>query len=257
MSEAKVIFWDVYGTLLTARRGDLDSLLQRQAELRGAFERTVRNFSLNAVPARLQELFLRGIQAEREARVAEGTAHPEVRVDEIWFKLLEKFRPDEPPTINLAREVALFFERQANPKQLQPRAFEVLTALKQRGQRQGVISNAQFYTPIELSELFREESAGAIRTFESIFDPAFVFFSCDLGVAKPDPLPFRRAVEALTREDIMPDDCVLVGNSPTDDIAPAQQLGFRTVLFAPEAAPDSGVKADLVIHNLGQLLEWL
>ncbi len=257
MSEAEVIFWDVYGTLLTARRGDLDSLLQRQAELRGAFERTVRNFSLNAVPARLQELFLRGIQAERDARVAEGIAHPEVRVDQIWYKLLEKFRPDEPPTINLAREVALFFERQANPKQLQPRAFEVLTTLKQRGQRQGVISNAQFYTPIELSELFREESAGAIRTFESIFDPAFVFFSCDLGVAKPDPMPFRRAVEALTRENIMPDDCLLVGNSPTDDIAPAQQFGFRTVLFAPEAVPNSGVKPDLVIHNLGQLLEWL
>jgi putative hydrolase of the HAD superfamily len=257
MSEAKVIFWDVYGTLLTARRGDLDSLLQRQAGLRGAFERTVRNFRLNVVPARLQELFLRGIQAEREARINEGVAHPEVRVDEIWYKLLEKFRPDESPTINLAREVALFFERQANPKQLQPRAFDVLTSLRQRGQRQGVISNAQFYTPIELSELFREESAGAIRTFESIFDPAFVFFSCDLGVAKPDPTAFRRAVEALTRENIMPDDCLFVGNSLTDDIAPAQQLGFKTVLFAPEAIPDLGAKPDLVIHNLGQLLEWL
>ena len=257
MSETKVIFWDVYGTLLAARRGDLDSLLQRQAELQVAFERTVRNFSLSVVPAQLEEFFLRGIQAEREARVAKGVAHPEVRVDEIWFKLLEKFRPDDPPTINLAREVALFFERQANPKQLQPRAFEVLTAFKKRGLRQGIISNAQFYTPIELSELFREESEGAIRTIESIFDPLFVFFSCDLGLAKPDPAPFRRAVEALTRENIIPDDCVLVGNSPTDDIAPAQQLGFKTVLYAPEAAPDSGVKPDLVIHNLGQLLECL
>src|ERR1041384_4134844 len=100
MSETKVIFWDVYGTLLTARRGDLDSLLQRQAELREAFERTVKNFSLSVVPARLEEFFLRGIQAEREARIAKGVAHPEVRVDEIWFKLLEKFRPDDPPTIN-------------------------------------------------------------------------------------------------------------------------------------------------------------
>jgi len=86
MSDTKVIFWDVYGTLLTAHSGSLDSLFKRETELRLAFERTVRNFNLHAVPARLHDLFLRGIQAEREARVAEGIAHPEVRVDEIWFK---------------------------------------------------------------------------------------------------------------------------------------------------------------------------
>ncbi len=257
MSDTKVIFWDVYGTLLTAHSGSLDSLFKREAELRLAFERTVKSFNLHAVPARLHDLFLRGIQAEREARVAEGIAHPEVRVDEIWFKLLEKFQPEESPTISFAREVALFFERQANPKQLQPRAFEVLTTLKQRGLRQGIISNAQFYTPIELSELLREESGGAIRTYESIFDTQLVFFSFDLGVAKPDFAGFRRAVEALTRENIMPDDCVFVGNSPANDIAPARHVGFRVVLFAPEAVPDSAAKPDLVIHNLRQLLEWL
>ena len=257
MSDAKVIFWDVYGTLLSAPRGNLDSLLQREAELRTAFERTIKNFGLGAVPARLHELFLRGIQAEREARVAEGIAHPEVRVDEIWFKLLEKFQPENPPTINFAREVALFFQRQANPTQLQPRVFDVLNTLKQRGLRHGIISNAQFYTPIELSQLLRDESACAVCTYESLFDPLFVFFSFDLGVAKPDLTPFRRAVEALTRENIMPDDCVFVGNSPVNDIAPAQRVGFKTVLFAPEGVPESAIKPDLVIHNLSQLLEWL
>jgi len=257
VSDTKVVFWDVYGTLVAAQRGDLDSLLKREAELRVVFERTVRNFSLNAVPSRLHDLFLRGIQAEREARMVEGIAHPEVRVDEIWFKLLEKFQTDDRPTISLAREVALFFERQANPKQLQPRAFEVLKALKERGLSQGIISNAQFYTPIELSDLLREASNGAVRTYESIFDPALTVFSFELGVAKPDLAPFRRAVEALTRHDIMPDDCVLVGNSLANDIAPAQHLGFKTVLFAPEGAAESAIKPDLMIHNLGQLLEWL
>ncbi len=257
MSDAKVIFWDVYGTLVTAQRGNLDSLLQREAELRVAFERIVKNFSLNVSAERLHKLFLRGIQAEREARVAQGIAHPEVRVDEIWFKLLEKFEPEKPPTINFAREVALFFQRQANPTQLQPHAFDVLTALKQRGLRHGIVSNAQFYTPIELSALLRDESACAICTYESIFDPLLVFFSFDLGIAKPDLAIFRRAVEALTRENIMPDDCVFVGNSPVNDSAPAQHVGFKTVLFAPEAVPESTVKPDLVIHNLAQLLEWL
>ena len=257
MGDTKVIFWDVYGTLITAQRGDLDSMFQREAELRLAFERTIKNFGLKATPARLQDLFLRGIQAEREACVADGVAHPEVRVDEIWFKLLEKFQPEKLLTISFVREVAVYFERQANPKRLQPHAFEVLTTTKQRGLRHGIISNAQFYTPIELSELLREQSGGAIRGYESIFDSQFVFFSFELGVAKPDLTGFRRAVEALTRVNIVPDDCVFVGNSLTEDIAPAQHVGFTAVLFAPEAVPDSAVKPDLVIHNLGQLREWL
>src|SRR5208283_5382129 len=117
MGDTKVIFWDVYNTLVIARRGDLDALLKRETELRMAFDRTARNFSLRAAPAELQELFLREIQAGREMRVGEGIAHPEVRVDEIWFKILEKFQSDEPPTLSFAREVALFFERQANPKE--------------------------------------------------------------------------------------------------------------------------------------------
>src|SRR5271170_7274612 len=106
MSDTKVIFWDVYNTLVIARRGDLDALLKREAELRMAFDRTVRNFSLRATSVRLQELFLRGIQAERDMRIEEGVAHPEVRIDEIWFKMLEKFQSDEPATMSLAREVA-------------------------------------------------------------------------------------------------------------------------------------------------------
>lgn len=257
MSDVKVVFWDVYGTLVSAPRGNLDALIKREGELRTAFERLVKNFGLDAVPARLHDLFLRGIKAEREARLAQGIAHPEVRVDEIWFKLLEKFQPENPPTINFAREVALFFQRQVNPTQLQPHAFDVLNTLKNRGLRHGIISNAQFYTPIELSQLLREESACAVCTYESMFDPMLVFFSCDIGVAKPDLALFSRAVEAVTRENVMPDDCVFVGNSPVNDIAPAQHIGFRTVLYAPNGAPESTVKPDLVIHNLAQLLEWL
>jgi putative hydrolase of the HAD superfamily len=256
VSDTEVIFWDVYDTLITARRGDLDSLLRREAELGMAFERTARNFSLRADPAQLHDLFLRGVRAEREMRIAEGIAHPEVRVDEIWFKILEKFQP-EPPTMSFVREVALFFERQANPKELQFRALDVLTTLRKRGLRHGIISNGQFYTPIELSDLLGEESRGAIRTYESLFDARLVFFSFELGVAKPDPTAFQRAVGVLTKDNTMPDDCVMIGNSLTNDVAPAQHMGFRTVLFSPTSVAESAIKPDLVIHNLGQLLEWV
>src|ERR1043166_420909 len=247
----KVVFWDIYGTLVAGERGDLDSLVKRHAELLPVFEQTVRNFSLPMSSEALHEHFIAAIKSERERRIAGGVEHPEGRIEEIWWKLLDN------ATLNQAREVALFFERHANPKQFRPGAFETLITLKQRGVRQGIISNAQFYTPIELSELLREESACAICTYESIFDPALVVFSFELEVAKPDLAPFRRIVEVLTRDNIMPDDCVFVGDSPANDIAPAQHLGFRTVLYAPEGTSMLPAKPDLVIHNLAQLLEWL
>jgi putative hydrolase of the HAD superfamily len=247
----KIVLWDVYGTLIAAERGDLDSLVRRHDELFAAFEQTVHNFSLPMSAEALQEHFIASIKAERERRIAGGVAFPEVRIEEIWWKLLDN------ATLNQAREVALFFEHHANPKRFQPHAFDTLIALKQRGLRQGIVSNAQFYTPIELSELLRDESACAICTYESIFDPALVVFSFELGLAKPDLAPFRRVVEVLLRENIMPDDCVFVGDSPTNDIAPAHHLGFKTALFAPAATAELPVKPDLLIHNLAQLLEWL
>jgi putative hydrolase of the HAD superfamily len=226
--KTRIILWDVYGTLIAAERGDLDSLVRRHDELLVAFEQTVRNFSLSMSGEALSEHFIAAIKAERERRIAEGVAHPEVRIEEIWMKLLDN------ATLNQAREVALFFERYANPRRLQPHAFETLMALKQRGLRQGIISNAQFYTLIELSELLRAESECAICTYESIFESRLVFLSCDLGVAKPDPTAFLRAREILLRDGVIPERCLLVGDSCENDIEPARAVGFRAAHFAPE-----------------------
>ncbi len=241
MSAYKVVFWDVYGTLIAAERGDLDSLLRRHDQLLAAFDQTVSNFSLPMSGEALHEHFLAEFKAERECRVAAGVTHPEVRIEEIWLKLLGD------TTLNQAREVALFFERNANPKKLVPHAFEVLVELKRRGFRQGIISNAQFYTLIELSELLRDESACSICTYESIFDPNLVFLSCNFGVAKPDPTLFQFAVETLARPGITPAECLFVGDSRENDIEPGRAIGFRAVHYATDGE----------ITNLLDVLECL
>jgi len=228
MSRIKVICWDVYGTLLTAQRGDLDSLVRRAPELTAAFAQTIREFRLSLSAEVLCHDFLSAIAAQRAAKLAAGIAHPEIRIEEIWGQLA----PSGP-----ARDIALYFERKANPKQLAPGTRKTLDALKERGLRQGIISNAQFYTLIELSELLGG----------GFFDPALTFLSCDLGVAKPDLTAFHRAVETLARDEIRPAECLYVGDSPANDIAPAQQVGFRTLLIGPTGD----------IQQLPQLLERL
>jgi putative hydrolase of the HAD superfamily len=246
MNRYPVVFWDVYGTLIQAERGDLDSLVRRAPELRTAFDAVVAKFRIGGRAAMLHESFLRRIRAEHDAAQAGGVPHPEVRIDAIWLGLLEEFRPRRALTPKLAREVALFFERRANPKRLMPEAFDTLTALQRRGSRQGIISNAQFYTPIELRELLREAGGGRRGGYKTLFDPSLLFFSYELGVVKPDPTAFRLALESLAPAGIRPEQCLFVGDSPTQDIAPAAQVGMKALRFAPDGD----------IQSLSQLLEF-
>jgi putative hydrolase of the HAD superfamily len=238
VKSCRAILWDVYGTLIAAECGDLDSLVRREVELRVAFERTVHNFSLNISPAHLHREFLRLIAEMRTDKQAAGVVYPEVRIEEIWLSLLDEARLSLPLTTSFAQEVALYFERHANPKQLMPDALPTLLALQQRGLRQGIVSNAQFYTAIELNELL----AGR---YPALFDPQLVFFSCDLGIAKPDLTGFRRAAAVLLSDGITPAECVVVGDSATHDITPARQVGFEAVQFSPTGD----------IQRLPQLLE--
>jgi len=208
----RAILWDVYGTLLAAQRGDLDSLVRRERELIPAFAQTIRRFQLATDAESLRREFLAAV-AER----------PAIRIEEVWQQLA----PTAPP-----RDIALYFERHANPKRPMPGALETLRAVKQRGLRQGIISNAQFYTRIELDEMLGI----------GFFDPALIFLSCDLGVAKPDPALFRRAAAIIA-----PAECLVVGDSTENDIAPAREVGFDAVLFGPSGD----------IQALPQLLERL
>jgi FMN phosphatase YigB (HAD superfamily) len=232
----RVIFWDVYGTLLLAQRGDLESLIQRHDELLTAFERTARRYSLPVSGEVLSQRFFATIKMHQDQL---RIAHPEIRVEEVWQALLTDANIEE------AREAALFFEQTANPKQLQPQAFDTLVELKRCGLRQGIISNGQFYTRIELADLLRHESECRDCTFESIFDPSLVFFSCDLGVAKPDLTAFRRALAVVAGDGIRPAECLLVGDSLERDIEPARRVGFTALHFGPDGD----------IRHLSQLLE--
>jgi putative hydrolase of the HAD superfamily len=61
-----------------------------------------------------------------------------------------------------------------------------------------------------------------------------VFISGELGIAKPDPAIFQRA---LTWSGQAAGDCLFVGDDPINDIAPAAALGIVTAWRAREAWP--------------------
>jgi FMN hydrolase / 5-amino-6-(5-phospho-D-ribitylamino)uracil phosphatase len=84
---------------------------------------------------------------------------------------------------------------------------------------------------------------------------AFALSAEDLGIGKPDPTPF---LEALKRGSVDAASAVHIGDHPGDDIAGAQQAGFRAIWFNPTGKPwEADKRPDAEIRSLTELPELL
>lgn len=121
---------------------------------------------------------------------------------------------------------------------------EVLTELKGRGCKLGVVSN--FYGNIE-----------AVLDEFKLRELFFVVVeSATEGIRKPDP---RLLGLCLERMNANPAETIVVGDHLTKDIQPAQTLGCKTVWIKGEPWSDehdklSAVTPDYTISNLRELL---
>ncbi|MBE5801749.1 MAG: HAD family hydrolase [Clostridiales bacterium] len=99
-------------------------------------------------------------------------------------------------------------------RHLHPEILPMLSGLRQRGMRVGLISNCYF------------EEAEVIR--QSPLFPCFdaVMLSCEQGVMKPDPEIFRRCTDALG---VTPGQCLYVGDGGSRELETARSLGMTTV----------------------------
>jgi putative hydrolase of the HAD superfamily len=124
------------------------------------------------------------------------------------------------------REFALRYELAVNPVFPKPGVPELLTKIKKSGIILGLISNAQFFTPL-LFEAFWGKPPEALG-----FDPRLLFYSFKIGEAKPSPVLFERAASRLNSQNIPPDAALFVGNDMLNDIYGAASRGFTTALYA-------------------------
>ena len=80
-------------------------------------------------------------------------------------------------------------------------------------------------------------------------------FSSDCGLMKPDPEIYLRTLAAL---DVEPGDALFVGDGANDELAGAERVGMKPVLFVPRGEPQWPALADwpgLRITALEQVLE--
>ncbi len=191
-----------------------------------------------------------------------GLVWPEVRIEVAWRDALAALRNGGAslPRVSRAalRALAVRYECAVNPVWPMPGLGATLAALRRRGIRLGIVSNAQFYTPLTLAAF---PETGWAR---GLFDPALCVWSCQLGEAKPAPRLLALALRRLARRyRIAPAQTLVIGNDLRNDLLPAARLGCRTALFAGDArslrrrrerADCRALEPDLVIARWRQLI---
>jgi HAD superfamily hydrolase (TIGR01509 family) len=128
-----------------------------------------------------------------------------------------------------------------------PEAAPMLTALRGRGLRLGVLSSTAWPATWHEEWLRRD---GVLDHFDGRV------WSSDLPFTKPHPAAFHAAMAAVGATD--PARCVYVGDRPYDDISGAKAVGMRAVLvphsdIPPEQRVPVDVEPDAVVQRLADL----
>lgn len=246
----RAVLWDVYGTLFGTGVGDLERSLQYEDRLLTAAHAAVEEFLL-AEPlqklypqqppdAALRDRYLQLIAESHQHSLAQNIDYPEVLIECIWETILQECSatgyqsPWDEPTLHTAYRCAYFFDANLQSNYLFAGIVSCLFDLKNTGLLQGIISNAQFYTPIQLRRLLRVELKRDDFDLAEVFCEPLIFLSYELGCSKPNSHAFRRATDVLAENDIAPKQILYVGNDMLNDVFAARQVGFTAALFAAD-----------------------
>lgn len=222
----RAVLLDVYGTLLISASGDIS--VATGAARGDAAEAALRDAGAAvSVPGETIVERLHQTIHDHHAALANQTDYPEVDILEVWRAVVRDLCGPE-TDVDLPR-LATAYECRVNPVWPMPGAADCLAALRSAGLALGVVSNAQFFTPVALETLL-----GA-----SLAELGFADDLCEWSYrrlrAKPGLFLYERAAEKLAAHGVPPDATLYVGNDMRNDVAPAARLGFRTALFAGDA----------------------
>lgn len=263
----KAVIFDVYGTLLISGSGDLS--IARQTDtgtaIKDAFQTIGQTISDDIGSSALSELFFTTIEKSRNHLTANGIDFPDIDIRNIWLQIWEKLFSDgvlsDEPQIEAIPLLSNEYECRVNPTWPMPNAAELIEAIRKSGLVMGIVSNAQFFTPLLFDAHLNSDLPGLG------FDKQLCFFSYEQKVAKPSPMFYEQCMSALYQfHSVRPEEALYVGNDMLNDVWPSQKLGFRTGLFAGDNRSlrwrddnpyMKDVEPDLIVTDLIHLKEAL
>ena len=210
------LIFDLYGTLV-------DIHTEESMEV---WEKTALFFGFHGAKYTGQELktAFHGILTQRESQEGQNyECHPDIPFEEVMETLFISAGVKE-NTITLSTQAAQLFRISSiEYLALYPYVKEALSALRARGHRLWLLTNAQrAFTEYELRYL----------GLHDLFDD--ILISSDFRCRKPDPRFFRAL---LDRHQLDPQRCLMIGNDRCTDIAGAKSVGLATLYMHTNLTP--------------------
>lgn len=265
----KALVFDIYGTLLISSSGDIEQSEMNVQNLKQALDAS--NIKLvaecsNALQHILDD-FEFTIKLCHHSAKQNNVPFPEIDILSIWQIVLiharkKKLIDFDDNNVDTLRMTCVF-EFLSNKIYPMPGLNETIAKLTQKKYPLGIISNAQFYTPVVMN--YYLENKFELKETIEYFDKELTVFSYKLGVGKPDTKLFEEIVPTLKRKyNLEPNEVAFVGNDMLKDIYTSNKVGFKTILFAGDKRSlrmrenDDRVKnlePDYIVTDLSQILE--
>ncbi len=265
----KAVVFDIYGTLIISASGDVDQAEISVDHLDKALQTAGYQWLGNAKEEhglQLLALLEEGIKKFQANLKQKGYPYPEIDIMAIWAEIFSYAQEQkwlmETEQADLKLHTVLF-ELLSNKVYPMPGMKDFLQELFASNIPKGIVSNAQFYTPLIMNYFIQNK----VTNDEHVhgFDEDLSFYSYKLLRSKPDVSLFEALAKALKdKYNIEPHEAVFVGNDMLKDVWTASQVGFKTILFAAdkrslrERKDDERCKnlhPDYVIDNLMQIFD--
>ncbi len=265
-SPVKAVIFDIYGTLLVSSSGDIESTYFSEENILKALEAggfDPEKIHTDAFQFIFQQL-PKKIRDHHTELKTQGHVFPDIDIIRIWQEIIEEAEKKQLLEVSgdeSYTDLVIVFEILSNQVYTMPGMVEILKWLNRQNIPLGVVSNAQFYTPVIMNYFM---SGSLIKKMEiEGFDPDLTVFSFTELRAKPDVFLFQKIVPKLKEKyNILPSEALFVGNDMVKDIYTAHKAGLKTALFAGDKRSlrlrenDGRIKniePDYVITELEQL----
>ena len=217
------LIFDLYGTLVDIHTEENDLVWEKTALYFGFY-------GAHYTPEELQRDF-RAALADREAQAGQDyECFPDIPFEEVMAELFRAKGICQNAQALCINAAQLFRICSIEYLRLYPHVLEALAALRKKGYRLWLLSNAQrIFTEYELRSLGLHEQLDGI------------YISSDYRCRKPD----RRFFQALLEDQhLEPSKCLMIGNDRCTDIAGAKAAGLATLFLHTNLTPPDQQEAD-------------
>ncbi len=215
------LIFDLYGTLVDIHTEESAAVWRKTALFFGFYGARYTGPQLRTACERL-------IAGQKAAAGQGYECFPEIQIETVFAALFRQKGVEPADALGL-QAAQLFRILSIRYLRLYPGVKEALAALRARGHRLWLLTNAQrAFTAYELRAL----------DLQDCFDG--IYISSDLGCAKPDGR-FYRAL--LDQQQLCPAHCLMIGNDRGTDIAGAKAAGMASLYLHTNLSPAADAPA--------------